>query len=276
MCDRNIYTGATLAPFQATERPYGMIANGAVFVSEGVTAWSRTAADIPSTYSAFPTRDLQGRPVTAGAARGAYACRLWRQSRRRGRKAPERCRVRGDRQYRGRHRLDRFGHTGRVWRGFITGALRPVCLKATYPGARMGSAENVACTDGYIAEACIPAFHAAFAGCTLCGTQSPPIYLLRDHQAPIALTTDGNPGSSPLTSTLLAVNMGCTLFRITPKEALAGTIRHATKALGLTDTGVIAPSMRADLANWDVQHPAERSYRTGVHPVHKRIFGGHS
>lgn len=109
---------------------------------------------------------------------------------------------------------------------------------------------------------------------TLHETQMPPVELLREQNVPIALATDCNPGSSPLTSLLLTMNMGCTLFRLTPEEALAGATRNAAKALGLNDTGVAAAGMRADLAVWDVAHPAELSYRIGFNPLHKRIFGG--
>ena len=77
-----------------------------------------------------------------------------------------------------------------------------------------------------------------------------------------------------MTSLLLAMNMAATLFRITPEEALAGATRHAAQALGLTDRGVIAPGMRADLAIWDVSLPAELSYRIGFNPLHARVFGG--
>ena len=90
----------------------------------------------------------------------------------------------------------------------------------------------------------------------------------------MALATDCNPGSSPLTSLLLTMNMGCTLFRMTPEEALAGITRNAARALGLDDTGVIAPGKRADLAVWDVAQPAELAYRIGFNPLHRRIFGG--
>jgi imidazolonepropionase len=90
----------------------------------------------------------------------------------------------------------------------------------------------------------------------------------------MALATDCNPGSSPLASLLLTMNMGCTLFRLTPEEALAGVTRNAAKALGLVDTGVIAPGMRADLAVWDVRQPAELAYRIGYNPLCRRIFGG--
>lgn len=109
---------------------------------------------------------------------------------------------------------------------------------------------------------------------TLHETQRPPVDLFRKHNVPMALATDCNPGSSPLTSLLLVMNMGCTLFRMTPLEALAGVTRNAARALGLSDSGVIAPGCRADLAVWDVAHPAELSYRIGFNPLHQRIFGG--
>ncbi|WP_050527721.1 imidazolonepropionase [Pseudorhodobacter aquimaris] len=105
-------------------------------------------------------------------------------------------------------------------------------------------------------------------------TQMPPVAAFRAHAVPMALATDCNPGTSPMTSLLLAMNMGCTLFRMTPDEALRGVTEHAARALGLTDTGVIAPGMRADLAIWNVETPAELAYRFGFNPLHQRIFGG--
>ncbi|MEI4196232.1 imidazolonepropionase [Roseovarius sp. E0-M6] len=109
---------------------------------------------------------------------------------------------------------------------------------------------------------------------TLRETQAPPIAMLRAHGVPMALATDANPGSSPLTSLLLTMNMACTLFRMTPTEALAGVTGNAARALGLKDCGRIAPGLRADLAVWDAEHPAELSYRIGFNPLHQRIFGG--
>ncbi|MEO9574684.1 MAG: imidazolonepropionase [Lentilitoribacter sp.] len=109
---------------------------------------------------------------------------------------------------------------------------------------------------------------------TLRETQSPPIEAFRTHRVPMALATDCNPGSSPLASLLLAMNMGCTLFRLTPLEALLGVTAHAATALGLTDRGRIAPGAQADLCVWDVQHPAELAYRIGFNPLHTRIFRG--
>jgi imidazolonepropionase len=109
---------------------------------------------------------------------------------------------------------------------------------------------------------------------TLRETQAPPIQALRVAGVPMAVATDLNPGSSPLASLTLAMNMACTLFRLTPEEALLGTTTHAARALGLADRGRIAPGLRADLCLWDADHPAELAYRIGATPLHTRIFGG--
>ena len=109
---------------------------------------------------------------------------------------------------------------------------------------------------------------------TLREKQSPPIQSLRTHAVPIALATDCNPGSSPLTSVLLTMNMACTLFRMTPEESLTGITTNAARALGLSDSGKIAAGYRADLCVWDVKHPAELSYKVGYNPLKQRIFGG--
>ncbi|RDD70701.1 imidazolonepropionase [Paracoccus versutus] len=109
---------------------------------------------------------------------------------------------------------------------------------------------------------------------TLRETQYPPMQALREAGVPIALATDCNPGTSPLTSLLLTMNMGATLFRMTPSECLAGVTCHAARALGLVDRGRLAPGMRADLAVWDIRHPAELTYRIGFNPLHARIVGG--
>ncbi|MBD1549010.1 imidazolonepropionase [Labrenzia aggregata] len=109
---------------------------------------------------------------------------------------------------------------------------------------------------------------------TLRETQLPPVDLFRKHGVPMAVATDCNPGSSPLTSLLLTLNMACTLFRMTPEEALAGATRNAAQALGLEDCGILSAGKRADLAVWDVEHPAELSYRIGFNPLYRRIFGG--
>ena len=106
-------------------------------------------------------------------------------------------------------------------------------------------------------------------------TVKPPIALLRQHGVPIALATDANPGSSPLTSPLLVMNMACTLFRLTPEEALAGLTRHAAQALGLSDEiGTLEAGKACDLAIWDIERPAELAYRIGFNPLHARIWNG--
>jgi imidazolonepropionase len=109
---------------------------------------------------------------------------------------------------------------------------------------------------------------------TLHETQKPPVQAFRDYDVPMAVATDWNPGSSPLGSLLLAMNMACTLFGLTPAEALAGTTCHAARALGLDDCGVIATGKRADLAIWTVEEPGELSYGIGITPLHTRVFGG--
>jgi imidazolonepropionase len=105
-------------------------------------------------------------------------------------------------------------------------------------------------------------------------TKLPPIALMRAHGVPMAISTDSNPGSSPCTSLLLMLNMACTLFRLTPEEALAGVARHAAAALGLPDRGVLAAGNRADFVLWDVQHPAELAYAMGSNPRLQTIFKG--
>lgn len=112
---------------------------------------------------------------------------------------------------------------------------------------------------------------------TLRETRVPPVALFREHGVPMALATDCNPGSSPLASILLAMNMGCTLFRMTPEEALRGVTVNAARALGPAlglEAGTIEPGRRADLAVWNVSTPAELPYRIGFNALHARIFGG--
>ncbi|MBD1584599.1 imidazolonepropionase [Pseudoalteromonas sp. S16_S37] len=95
-------------------------------------------------------------------------------------------------------------------------------------------------------------------------TQLPPIELLRKHQVPMAIASDFNPGTAPLCSLRLMLNMACTLFKMTPLEALQGVTIHAAKALGLNDRGLLKEGMRADIALWDIEHPAQLSYQFGV------------
>ena len=106
-------------------------------------------------------------------------------------------------------------------------------------------------------------------------TVKPPIALLRKHGVPIALATDANPGTSPLTSPLMTLNMGCTLFRLTPEEALAGMTREAARALGLaSEIGTLEVGKRCDLAIWEIERPAELAYRMGFNPLTSRIWNG--
>jgi imidazolonepropionase len=105
-------------------------------------------------------------------------------------------------------------------------------------------------------------------------TKLPPVDLLRAYGVPMAISTDCNPGSSPCTSLLLMLNMACTLFRLTPEEALLGTTRNAARALGLKDRGVLAADMRADFVLWDVRHPAQLAYAIGANPRLQTVFNG--
>ena len=105
-------------------------------------------------------------------------------------------------------------------------------------------------------------------------TRLPPIARLRAHDIPIAIATDCNPGTSPVTSLLLMLNMACTLFRLTPDEALAGVTHNAARALGLTDRGRLEAGARADLALWDIDKPAELAYAVGANPCTGIVRGG--
>lgn len=103
----------------------------------------------------------------------------------------------------------------------------------------------------------------------------PPIAELRAAGVPIALATDCNPGTSPLTSLLLTMNMGATLFRLTVEECLAGVTREAARALGLlAETGTLETGKACDLAIWDIERPAELVYRMGFNPLHARVWSG--
>ena len=104
--------------------------------------------------------------------------------------------------------------------------------------------------------------------------RAPPVAALRAAGVPMAVATDCNPGSSPMASILLAMNMACTLFGMTPREALDGVTAHAARALGLSDRGRIGVGFRGDLAVWDVESPAELAYRIGWNPLSLRVFGG--
>ena len=106
-------------------------------------------------------------------------------------------------------------------------------------------------------------------------TQAPPIDALRRAGVPIALATDCNPGTSPLASLLLAMNMAATCFRLTVPECLAGVTSNAARALGLADEcGTLEPGKSCDLALWDIDQPAELVYRMGANPLHARVWRG--
>ncbi|MGA8601171.1 MAG: imidazolonepropionase [Beijerinckiaceae bacterium] len=105
--------------------------------------------------------------------------------------------------------------------------------------------------------------------------QVPPVDSFRRHGVPMALATDSNPGSSPLTSLLLAMNMGATLFRLTVDECIAGVTREAARALGMmTEVGSLEAGKWCDLAIWDIERPAELVYRMGFNPLHARVWRG--
>ena len=106
-------------------------------------------------------------------------------------------------------------------------------------------------------------------------TKLPPLAELRAAAVPVALATDCNPGSAPLTSPLLAMNMAATLFRMTVDECIAGFTRNAARALGRTDIGTLEIGKSCDLAIWDIERPAELVYRMGLNPLHARIWRGH-
>lgn len=106
-------------------------------------------------------------------------------------------------------------------------------------------------------------------------TKKPPIGLFRQHGVKMAVATDNNPGTSPLTSLLLTMNMAATLFGLTVEECLAGTTREAARALGLLgQTGTLEAGKSADLAIWNIERPAELVYRMGFNPLHARIWRG--
>jgi imidazolonepropionase len=106
-------------------------------------------------------------------------------------------------------------------------------------------------------------------------TQLPPVATLRRHGVPIALATDANPGSSPLLSPLLTMNMAATLFRLTPEEALAGMTRNGARALGLQqEIGTLEVGKAADIAIWDIARPAELVYWIARNPLHAVLRAG--
>ncbi|NIA56764.1 imidazolonepropionase [Massilia sp. TW-1] len=105
-------------------------------------------------------------------------------------------------------------------------------------------------------------------------TRMPPLAALREAGVPLAVATDCNPGTSPMTSLLLAMNMACTLWRLTPLEALRGVTVHAARALGLVDAGTLEAGKRADFALWDIARPADLAYAIGANPCRGVVHAG--
>lgn len=143
------------------------------------------------------------------------------------------------------------------------------------------SADHLECTDedGAIAMANARTVATILPGAFyfIRETRKPPIALFRKHGVPMAVASDVNPGTSPLTSLLLTMNMAATLFGMTVEECLAGVTREAARALGqLEQKGTIEAGKQADLAIWDIERPAELVYRMGFNPLHQRIYRGQS
>ena len=157
-------------------------------------------------------------------------------------------------------------------------ALRPRRRHARRP-LRALSADHLEYTDEEGAAALAKAGTVAVllpgAFYTLRETQVPPVDAFRRHGTRMALATDCNPGTSPLTSLLLALNMGATLFRLTVEECLAGVTREAARALGrLEEIGTLEAGKSCDLAVWSIERPAELVYRLGFNPLHARVRRG--
>jgi imidazolonepropionase len=104
--------------------------------------------------------------------------------------------------------------------------------------------------------------------------QLPPVGAFREHHVPLAIATDSNPGTSPITSLLMTMNMAATLFRLTVDECIAGVTRNAARALGCDDVGTLEAGKRCDLAIWDIERPAELVYRIGFNPLRARVRSG--
>lgn len=140
------------------------------------------------------------------------------------------------------------------------------------------SADHLECTDdagvAAMADAGTVAVLLPGAFYFLRETRAPPVEKFRARGVPMAVATDCNPGTSPLTSPMLAMNMGATLFRMTVGECLAGVTREAALALGIPDRGTLEAGKCCDLAIWDIERPAELVYRVGFNPLHGRVWRG--
>ena len=110
---------------------------------------------------------------------------------------------------------------------------------------------------------------------TLGETRAPPVAMLREHGVPMAVATDCNPGTSPLCSLRFAMNLATSLFKLTPEECLAGVTRNASRALGLMDDrGTLEEGKRADIAEWDINHPRELTYWAGLNQLNNLMING--
>ena len=140
------------------------------------------------------------------------------------------------------------------------------------------SADHLEYTDedgaAAMAKACTVAVLLPGAFYMLREKQLPPVETFRKHNVPIAIATDSNPGTSPITSLLMTMNMAATLFRLTVDECLLGVTRNAARALGRTDIGTLEAGKWCDLAIWDIERPAELVYRIGFNPLHARVWRG--
>ncbi|WJT08189.1 imidazolonepropionase [Vibrio harveyi] len=168
------------------------------------------------------------------------------------------------------HGLRVKGHTEQL------SMLGGTALTAQYNGL---SADHIEYLDekGVIALASSPTVATLLPGAYyfLRETQLPPIDLLREHKVPMAIATDINPGTSPFADLTLMMNMACTLFRLTPQEALRGVTQNAAKALGYGESrGVIDIGCDADFSIWDIEHPADLSYQVGAKRLVGRIVNG--
>ncbi|WP_155487221.1 amidohydrolase family protein, partial [Vibrio harveyi] len=168
------------------------------------------------------------------------------------------------------HGLRVKGHTEQL------SMLGGTALTAQYNGL---SADHIEYLDeqGVIALANSPTVATLLPGAYyfLRETQLPPIDLLREHKVPMAIATDINPGTSPFADLTLMMNMACTLFRLTPQEALRGVTQNAAKALGYGESrGIIDIGFDADFSIWDIEHPADLSYQVGAKRLVGRIVNG--
>jgi imidazolonepropionase-like amidohydrolase len=301
-----VLTDANIATMQGDDADYGLVPEDAVAIRGGLIDWAGPQAKMPDIYADWPHQGQEGRLITpalidchthivrGGDCAGEFEMRLngatYEQIARAGggivsTVAAMRAASLDDLVQSALPRLDALMAEGvrtiEVKSGYDLdretelraarrlGQARDVRIVTRFLGALATPPEYSGRDDAYIDEVCIPALRAAHAEGLVDAVDG-----FCMHGVPMALATDCNPGSAPLTSLLLAMNMGCTLFWMTPQEALAGVTCHAARALGLRDTGRVVAGLRADLAIWDVRQPAELSYRIGYNPLHLSLMEG--